>query len=688
MQEQITRRESLQGAAGILSAAPAPPFMPVKTVYAVFKCHFDIGFTDTQAGVLRLYFDTLFPEAMKVAAALRGAGGPERYVWTVGSWLMSQYLDQATPAQRRRAAQAIADGDLVWQGLPFSWQSEMVDRSLLEASLGLSQALDQRFGTKTTGAKLTDVPGQTRSLVGPLVQAGITFLDIGVNPASCPPDVPPLFRWRDPAGSEIAVLYHGEDYGGTVVVPGSDLAIAVSVKTDNAGVHSVDEVRAIYAHLDQQFPGAQIVAASLSDVAAALKPHRAGLPLVTQEIGDTWIYGCASDPKKIAQYRELSRLRREWIAQGKLKAGGRADRAWISWLILAPEHTWGCDIKTRLAAWNVYTPAEMQAARDIPKFRGVEATWAEKRANLQKAVQALPPALIDPAQERLNRLRAVPPQTQGLTRLGPADQINAAHFTLSLDPETGAICRLQVKKDGREWASPSHPLGLFSYQTFSQADYHRFLGQYLTLQDWWPPEDFGKPGLDKYPLQSRLWHPARQETVAGREKNGYRIVTDLHLPEAGASAGLVAWPERLVMEMTLPDDDPAVFLELQWFGKAASRLPEAMWLSFQPVAPDTDGWRLDKIDQPVDPRDVVSHGSRSLHAVTQNVSYHDADGHLQIQTLDAPLVAPGRMALLDFDNHLPDMTGGIHVNLFNNTWGTNYILWIEDDLRFRFVLRA
>jgi len=61
-----------------------------------------------------------------------------------------------------------------------------------------------------------------------------------------------------------------------------------------------------------------------------------------------------------------------------------------------------------------------------------------------------------------------------------------------------------------------------------------------------------------------------------------------------------------------------------------------------------------------------------------------AGGCLWIESLDAPLVAPGAPGLLQFDNDPPDLRGGTHFNLFNNTWGTNFPMWCEDDGRFRF----
>ncbi|WP_281275922.1 hypothetical protein [Dictyobacter alpinus] len=34
-----------------------------------------------------------------------------------------------------------------------------------------------------------------------------------------------------------------------------------------------------------------------------------------------------------------------------------------------------------------------------------------------------------------------------------------------------------------------------------------------------------------------------------------------------------------------------------------------------------------------------------------------------------------------------DLTRGMSFNRYNNTWGTNFTMWYEDDARFRFTLR-
>src|ERR1700733_748496 len=191
-----------------LQLAPsAPPDPEVKRVLVMFKCHFDAGFIDTQAHVVRRYFDEYFPGAIRTAEQMRQTG-PNRYVWTTGSWLVYEYLEQASPEDRRRMEQAIANGDIAWHALPFSWQTEMMDRSLISGSVALSRSLDRRFGRTTTGAKMTDVPGHTRGLIAPLVEQGVTFLDIGVNGGSTPAELPPLFLWKDPNGASMVVMYH------------------------------------------------------------------------------------------------------------------------------------------------------------------------------------------------------------------------------------------------------------------------------------------------------------------------------------------------------------------------------------------------------------------------------------------------------------------------------------------------
>ncbi|MGH9599973.1 MAG: DUF5054 domain-containing protein, partial [Terracidiphilus sp.] len=461
------------GAFSALAAQAVQPDPGVRRVLVMFKCHFDAGFIDTQYNVVyKRYFEKFFPEAIEIARAAN-AGGRRRYVWTTGSWLLFEYLDWASPADRRTMEAAIARGDIAWHALPFNWQTEMMDRSMIEGSLALSRSLDRRFGKVTTGAKMTDVPGHTRGIVPPLAAHGVKFLEIGVNGGSMPAEVPPLFLWKDPSGASLPMMYHHE-YGGIAVVPGADLALVTEVRTDNSGPHTLEEIDRIFAALAARFPNAEIVASNLSEMADALYLHRAALPVVTEEIGDTWIYGCASDPLKVARYRAVARLRQEWIASGRMEIGGATDVALLRHVLLEAEHTWGTDTKTWLDFDN-YKPADLARMLNTKNYKVVEFSWAEKRQDLLDGVAALPAPLRAEAQKAVDEQTPVEPVLSANAKAVMAGApIETAHFILVFDAATGALTRLQSKATGREWASASNPVALLTYQTLSQEDYARY----------------------------------------------------------------------------------------------------------------------------------------------------------------------------------------------------------------------
>lgn len=659
----------------------------VKRVLCVFKCHLDVGFTDTQANVMRKYFDQYYPQAMQVAAQMR-ISGQDRYVWTTGSWLLYEYLEQATPEQRKQMEQAVVAGDIAWHALPFSWQTEFLDRSMIVGALGLSQSLDQRFGRKTIGAKMTDVPCHSRGIVGPLAENGITLLHIGVNPGSSAPEVPAVFAWRDPGGASITMLYERHSYGGVLQIPNSDLAVAIEMRGDNNGPHTVNETRKIYQDLRSRFPNAKVSASNLSEIAAAVNAFRDKFPVITEELGDTWIYGVPSDPVKVARYREVARLRREWIKDGRFQTGDATDRNLLRRLALAPEHTWGTDTK-RYLDYDHYKPGDLSRMLDRPNYQIMETSWQEKRRDIDDAIASLPQPLRSQADERLHALQPREPSHASLKSRGGDLIFENSHFVLALDSKTGAVHRLENKRTHRDWAAPEHPLALFSYQTLSQEDFTRFIASYVTFKADWTQQDFGKPHIDRFHAESRVWLPTLIDCWSGHGEQGYRVVAQLKIDDAEAERlGRVAWPKKMFLELLLMDREPVVHISFSWFGKAANRLPEAMWLSFVPVAPESKSWMLEKVGSPVSPFEVVAGGNRHMHAVSERVTYESSAGSFLIEAADAPVVALGEKSPIYYSNDEPDLQKGLHFSLFNNAWGTNYPQWFGQDMRFRFTLRA
>ena len=668
------------------ASASSTPDPAVERVLVMFKCHFDAGFIDTQTAVVHRYFKEYFPRAMDLASQLRNSGN-QRYVWTTGSWLLYEYLEQVTPEERKRMEKAISMGDIAWHALPFTWQTELIDQSMISGSIGLSRTLDQRFGRITTGAKMTDVPGHTRGLIAPLAAQGVKFIDIGVNDASTPAEVPPLFLWKDPGGSSLVVMYH-RDYGGVVRVPGSDLAIAVVVRGDNSGPHTLQEIHETYSTLGTQFPNAQITPTNLSEIANAVDPHRGSLPVITSEIGDTWIHGVASDPLKLARYREVARLRQNWIAQGKFAVGDATDVALLRHLLLEVEHTWGTDTKTWLD-FDHYIPSDLAKMLDTKNYKVVQFSWLEKRQDLFAGIATLPSPLREQGKTAVKNLDAVEPKLAHPNPHPAGSEIETPHFIVGIDPKTGAITRLLNKKSRREWASSDHLLALFSYQTLSQQDYSRFFDNYVISDEDWAKKDFGKPNIERFGAESREWLPSLSDLQMEENQQGHRLLARLTVNDPKAlHSGRASFPQKTYLEMLLPKAEPVIHLNFSWFQKPATRLPEALWLSFHLVASDPKGWMLEKSGEPVSPLDVVRSGNRHMHALSKGFGYKDESGAFFVETLDAPLVTLGIKSPLPFSKSQPDLSAGIHCNLFNNALGTNYIMWSGEDMRFRFVLRA
>lgn len=687
----------------------ARPGGPGRVVHLVAKAHLDLGFTALASEVEARYLEEFFPRALRVAAELAGRGGPERLVWTTGSWILHRALADPEGARASAVADGVAAGRLAWHALPVTTHTELMDVRLVRSGLGISDELDRRFGRTTTAAKMTDVPGHTRGLVPLLAEAGVTFLHLGVNPAWPVPEVPPAFRWRSPDGSEITVAYQAGGYGGVVEVVGCPDVLAFLHAGDNLGPPTAEEVLDAHADLRARFPGAEVRASTLDAFARALAASgaEATLPVVTAEIGDPWLFGAGSDPQKVAAYRDLLRWRGRLAARIEDRQLIEIDRT----LLLVAEHTWGLDQKEVLPTELPWDGDALVALRRTAVGRRFESSWAEQRAYVDRAARQLGAALRStpegsgphhlraPARTLADRALEVP--RLAVDRHGRLDGFEpvdlgtavviaggdgdpASGWSAAVDAATGALVDLRHEISGRQVAGRANPIGAISRQTFDEVDYERFYAQLEPTRedDWWARRDNTKPGIAAAGARSQRRGPDRVEAwTAGPHGGAWTLlVVRLAFDQAGA-APFVVW-----QQWSDGGDGGEVALRVWWNDKEATRLPEATWCSFVPVVAEPDRWTLDKLGQAVSPLDVVRRGGRSLHAVGEGMAYDGPDGALRISTPDAPLVAPGAPNLLDADPPVPNLAGGLHVLLHDNCWGTNFPMWNEGPASFGFTI--
>jgi hypothetical protein len=382
------------------------------------------------------------------------------------------------------------------------------------------------------------------------------------------------------------------------------------------------------------------------------------------------------------------------------------------------EHTWGLDLKKYLRDFKNWQAEDFKAARQadtvppsaVPEEYGIisrhaeaelaslypgkaeagirrsysffESSHREQRAYLDAALKALPPAL---GEEAAAAFKALEPRRvlDGGEALYPGRPFTLGPWQ-ALIGDSGAIVSLRGE---RELAGPGG-IGAYSYQSFAYEDFVRYHQDYnrdMDVNAPWALADFGKPGMQyARPRPVNAFYPAHIQSIS--RPSGREDLAELRLlssPQDPHGA-----PGELVIRYRAAGGDatpPRLEISLDWFGKEASRLPEALWFGVSLNAATPARWRFRKLGVPVNPLDVVKGGGRCCHAI-EEAEYRGADGRCLVIPLDSPLAVLGKPKMLRFDDRFEDPAGGLYFNIFNNIWGTNFPMWLEGEGRSRFVI--
>lgn len=676
----------------------------MKKVIVVSKTHLDLGFTDYAENIRQKYLNEFIPHAIATARELN-TGGKKRFVWTTGSWLLREALHCGSEQTRQALLQALRDGDIAPHAMPFTTHTELLDADTLDYGLSIVDELDQLTGRKTIAAKMTDVPGHTLGLVPMLAMHGVKLLHIGVNGASAMPDVPPCFLWKC-GEHEVIVIYSGE-YGGPFETGYIDSVLYFDHTLDNHGAAGGPAVLARLREIEKQYPGAEVVAGRLDDYAELLWPVREQLPVVTAEIGDTWIHGAASDPYKTAGLRTLIRLKNQWIKSGALSRTSNAYAQLASNLLCIAEHTWGLDMKMYFSDYEHYLRPDFEKARKkdlvelrhplrgFPQnfrtlqlrrtgayqrgsYRAMEKSWQEQRSYLDKAMEGLPEALQNEAWQALGRLRPAALEQPVGEPLQRDVEYCFASWTIRINKYGGIGTLLHEGRPAiRENNRPA-----VEYYSYGETNYNFWLTHYTRNRKEtarWSLGDFARPLLkyvdSKYP-QGRYSYRFREGTVQHMEDR-LKITVCLAIePECHELLGAA---KSIQLIYTLRAS--GMQLELLWVDKPANRLTESTILRLYPACTQ-ENLRYTKIDTEIDPMSVVKNGNRNLSAV-----WDMHFGNFRFVNDHAALIGLGKGKILRFDNQFEAVeTNGVAYILHNNVWGTNFPLWYEENAYFRFEI--
>ncbi|XP_070532504.1 uncharacterized protein [Ptychodera flava] len=690
----------------------------INHVHIVYMNHLDVGYNGLldQKGfvnnVLNRYFNVYYPRAINVANNLHSLGGRESQVYTTHPWLVSLYVDCPEnlvlagiklncPSQEEldEFEKVVKQGDIAWHAGPMNIQTDNIDESLFDYALTISEDLDKKFGIqrKHRGFSQRDVPGITQAAIPTLVKHGIDAVSVGVNFMSSPPAVPNPFVWKYGNDSVIG-MWHPGGYpndpgvgptlpGGLsrddcVVVDGFDHVLCFAFRTDNSGPpFDVEEVNRYYSILDAEFPGATIRGSTFEDYISALMPFKDKLPVLEKEIGDTWIQGIMSDPKKMAQYRAFSRARSQCIKEGQCDmSDGRMSNS-SRFLVKVAEHTYGLNRGGDPIHWK---NEDFEKHRADKTYQDAELSWKEQREFVYLAVDALQDhPLAKTVAKNFKELEPSLPDTTGYKTLSiPTPELTCNGDVTIQIGRNGQITKLLDHGTMIDWSgcpSGTCGLGLMMYNSYNDSDINNFSEQYDYM---FISPGFSKSGMSVFSKpESRQWIPKATE-IWQKQDGSCSFLTKLVFTDSRSWKNYGS-PQSIWIQtdVSMKDGKQGVDLTVQYFNKTSTRLPESLMYNFFPAAMSGYQWQLDKMGRAVDPMNVVLNGSQMLHGITEGIRYLQPGSHgIEITSPDVPVVGIVTKDLPASPYTVPlkplsSQPIGMAYNFFNNVWSTNYIFW-------------
>ena len=382
-----------------LAATIPVPLKKQWTVYIYPHSHLDIGYTGLPADVLKLQTRNI-DVGIDIAEKTQNYPEGARFIWnTEATWVVQHYLQQASPAQKKKFKEAVKKGWIQLDGgHSNSNTSTFSDEELIHFFKNASSI------QKVTGVPLKtmvqmDVPGAAWGLVTVAAQFGINrFISFPNNYDVRKFREHKPFYWLGPGGKTKMLFLQGFPYGIGYTIKGSKYGLKKiqtytteydrvsttrpldnfldpfifdeTAKLESAGSpydlfamtwsmadncvidadlpEAVKEWNKVYAYPKLIISGAKEI------LDAYEKKYAAVIPTYSGDFTEFWTNGLGSDAKSVGAGREA----KEQLVQAEILSSmlqknntpaNQTDNAWEDQLLSA-EHTWGAqDSKSLLA---------------------------------------------------------------------------------------------------------------------------------------------------------------------------------------------------------------------------------------------------------------------------------------------------------------------------------------------------
>ena len=716
------------------SEIAAPP--KVSDVWVAFKTHFDIGYTDTIAGVLRKYRVKMMDSALGIIDQERQLPPEKRFAWIIPGWPAAHILGpKQEPARKPHIEQAVREGALSVQALPFSLHTESCDLEDLVRGMRFASAINRKYGRALPiAAKMTDVPCHSWAWPTILAHAGVKFLQIGSNGASGHLRLPHLFWWEGPDGSRILCNYT-PDYGSPLAAPKgwpSKNYLAMIMTGDNHGPPSLAEVENLRQYAEKNMPGIRVHFGTLDDFAHAVLAEKPELPVVRGDMPDTWIHGWLSMPiesKAAHTVRPLQpavqTLDTQLRAWG-LTTGDLAPALAVAYeqSVLYSEHTFG-PAAPNMGSWTSGTLRDLygaawKAAYDRGAYKKYEQVFDDKRAYARKEAEIVHRELgsrmdllarsVKTTGPRVVVYNALPWPRSGTIEIPSqpgkflyAQDVPANGYkTFPLDSGTGKLDLFSGVSDV-ETRSGGHLLPPSLDTPFYRVTFDLRRGGIASLVekktgcelvDRTSPYALGQFLHERFNNQqmadftrayARAGYNFARGGLPGDTKYAALLLTAWSLAiDKTAHADIVTLTatdtlglaKNIALVVTLPREQPWVDVEWRVHEKTPDPVPEGGWLCF-PLAVKQPHYTLGRLGGPIDPaKEIVPGANKDYFCLSTGLVIRgDDQSGVGVCPIDSPCVSLGEPGLWRYSQTFQPQKSSVFVNLYNNEWNTNFPEW-------------
>lgn len=252
--------------------------------------------------------------------------------------------------------------------------------------------------------------------------------------------------------------------------------------------------------------------------------------------------------------------------------------------------------------------------------------------------------------------------------------IESPYFKVRMNVEEGRIESFVDKRTNRELVDADAPQGFgqYFYERFGKADVMKFLNAYLY------PNSLGFIG----PVTGRMSVPENSVYQSAVAKRNTFKIEQTPLEISAVMTGEIpgpGMPQSVSMRLTLYATQPYADLTIG-VNKKPDAWPEAGWICL-PFKMEQAEFRLGRLGCVTDPKkDIVENSNFRMLWLNTGMTIHNEQGGIGICPLDSPLVSLGEPGSHRFDRKYVPQNPYVFVNLYNNTWATNFREWWGGEL--------